>query len=101
MRDTEYWTALHQSRLASVHPAGRILRRGGCRRRLFRSGPSGCTDNGGTILKDSAGNCFYRMNDRAATPVNWFGAKCDAVTTVSGGSITGGTSTFTSSSVQF
>src|SRR5689334_4314167 len=49
----------------------------------FALGPSGCTDNGGTELKDSAGNCFYRMDDKAAIPVNWFGAKCDAVTTVS------------------
>jgi hypothetical protein len=45
----------------------------------FAKGASGCTDNGGTILKDSVGNCFYRTDQRAAIPVLWFGAKCDAV----------------------
>lgn len=35
----------------------------------FAQGAPGCTDNGGTILKDSNGDCFYRMDDRATVPV--------------------------------
>jgi len=56
-----------------------------------------CTDNGGTIFKDSAGDCFYRTDSRDAIPVQWFGARCDAVTTVVGGSIAAGSTAFTSS----
>ncbi|HEX4079190.1 MAG TPA: hypothetical protein VHX61_10000 [Rhizomicrobium sp.] len=64
-------------------------------------GKPGCTDNSGTVFKDVAGNCFYRMDDRPAIPVNWFGAKCDGTTTPVGGSIAAGSTTFTSTSVTF
>lgn len=67
----------------------------------FAQGASGCTDNGGTILKDLKGNCFHRMDDRAAIPAKWFGAKCDAVTTVEGGSVNAGSTDFNSTSVAF
>jgi hypothetical protein len=67
----------------------------------FALGPSGCTDNGGTVLKDQVGNCFYRVNAGAALSVKWFGAKCDAITTVTGGVVAQGSTAFSTTSPTF
>lgn len=62
---------------------------------------SGCTDNGITVFKDSAGNCFARSVQQPTIQVQWGGAHCDGQTVTHDGAITISTNQFSSSSITF
>ena len=65
---------------------------------FYRNGTS-CTTDSGTIFKDNAGNCFYRVGTQSsAVSLEWFGAYGDATTSLSG--VANGTTTFTDSSAN-
>lgn len=56
-----------------------------------------CSDNGGTIIKDAANNCFYRSGGLYTLEI--FGAYGDAV--ISGTGVANSTTTFTDANVNF
>lgn len=60
----------------------------------FALGPSGCQDNGGSVIRNqNFGNpCYYRMS--SPNDVRQWGAHCDVVPAFNTGSFTGGGSTF-------
>jgi hypothetical protein len=61
---------------------------------LFDQQGTSCATDGGTIFKDSAGNCFVRRDRTAGLyPVDWFGAYGDGLQRSTG--VANGTTTFT------